>query len=159
LNDRAVFIRSERIIASFNSRANGFTALTVRLLASIILASALFPLIPALILLLLQGSTGNDRVSLHRDAPHGFVVSESRRTEIRVERSAQRAMALVRLLAATHDPGLTRLIQELLNPEPVQSDAPSTREHVTVAPSPPDEDESDGFASACRSRDGPFLVA
>lgn len=119
----------------------------------------MFPLIPVLILLLLQGPSNIERLAQDGRLPQALVAAQPRIEAPASEVSQAEAM-LASLLQAGADPDLSHALAWLLS---AQDDAPkavvldlSEADELGMPSNGTPPDLSDGFLVCRRTRDGPF---
>ena len=121
---------------------------------------AMLPILPALILLLLQGPSNMERLARAGRLPAALDAIHRSVDGPEFSRSMQKQAVLASLLA-NHDAHLSSALFALLAPGEESSDAkkasPSEPKSIVlpgVAPAP-----CEGFARSARTRDGPFATA
>ena len=120
----------------------------------------MLPLIPALILLFLQGAS---RVDAGAQGRLGTAVEAAHRSVGHVRISVQGDTLLASLLAAGHDPEISRALFSLFQAEEKPSACPRLPKLAEPAPAPPIAAPPLKYADPCigevRSRDGPLSIA
>lgn len=121
----------------------------------------MLPILPALILLLLQGPSNMERLARQGRLPAALDAIYRDGDRVELSRSMQDQVVFASLLA-THDAHLSGALFALLAPEhepiePPLKAAPLERKSVVLpgdAPAP-----CEGFSRSSRTRDGPLSVA
>jgi hypothetical protein len=124
----------------------------------------MLPLLPALILLFLQGPAGIERMAWNGQLPHAIDALHRQMATAPEKAGVAEEMVLASLLAASGDREMSRALCQLLafiEPTPERTQAPIiANEASPPIPIPPAlGDPRNGYYDCQRSRDGPFAIA
>jgi hypothetical protein len=115
----------------------------------------MLPILPVILLLLLQGPANVERMALQGRLPAAIEAIQ------RMDAPQNEKEAFVSLLAASQDPELTHALFSILKwTEPAEPKVVSVPEEPTFVPIEPPHEVAlrGGFSKSNRSRDGPALV-